>query len=96
METDRLDTARAGVLRQMERAERTMKLGVLGAALVELLLFVVVLTRFDLSSSVERLIFATSVLGYTIVVLGLVALGAHVTRTVGRLVALLEPGDAGH
>jgi len=36
------------------------------------------------------LIFVTSVLGYTIVALGLVALGAHVSRACNRVVAVLE------
>ena len=93
MHTDRLDDIRGGVLRQMERAERNMKLGIFGAALIELLLFILAFTQFDLKNPVERIVFITSVLGYTITVLGLVALGAHVTRSVGRIVALLDRGD---
>ena len=93
MTADRLDSIRHGVLARMERAERNMKLAIYGAAFMELLLFALVLLMFDLRDRVERLVFVTAVLSYTILVLGLVALGAHVTRPVGRIVALLEPGD---
>lgn len=91
-----LDGIRENVLARMERAERNMRLGIFGAALVELALIAIVLFMFDLNDRIERLIFVTSVLSYTIVILGLVALGAHVTRSVGRIIAVLPDGrDAG-
>jgi hypothetical protein len=90
MPAERLDTIREGVLAQMERAERNVRLGILGAALVELALFAVALVMVDLHNRVERLVFVMSVFGYTIVALGLVALGAHVTRTVGRVIAAID------
>jgi hypothetical protein len=93
MTADRLDTIRQSVLTRMERAERNMRLGIYGAALTELLLFVIAFKLVDFSDRLERLLFVLSILSYTIIVLGLVALGAHVTRSVGRLAALVDAAD---
>ena len=93
MTNERLDTIRTSVLTRMERAERNMRLGIYGAALTELLLFVVAFRLVDMSNRLERLVFVLSILSYTIIVLGLVALGAHVTRTVGRLLAAVDVSD---
>ena len=93
MDSERLDTIRHSVLTRMERAERNMRLGIYGAALTELLLFVVAFLLVDLSNRLERLVFVLSILSYTIIVLGLVALGAHVTRSVGRVIAALDASD---
>ena len=93
MSTERLDAIRNSVLTRMERAERNMRLGIFGAAIVELVLFGIAFTLVDMSDRVERLIFVMSVLSYTIILLGLAALGAHVTRSVGRVVAALDPAD---
>lgn len=93
MTPDRLDAMRGGVLQQMERADRNVKRAIVAAAVVELVLFAVVLLAFDVHDPLARLVFVTAVLSYTIVALGLLALGAHVTRTVGRLVALLDTRD---
>jgi hypothetical protein len=93
MTNERLDSIRTSVLTRRERAERNMRLGIYGAALTELLLFVVAFRLVDMSNRLERLVFVLSILSYTIIVLGLVALGAHVTRTVGRLLAAVDPSD---
>jgi uncharacterized membrane protein len=96
MPADRLDTIRTSVLDRMERAERNMKLGIFGALIVELLLFGVAFTMVDWDNRIERLLFIFAVLTYTITALGLAALGAHVTRSVGRVLAAMEtPGEAG-
>ena len=89
MRAERLDSIREGVLARMERADRHVKLAIAGAVLVELVLFVVVLLLMDLDNRVERLIFVTSVLGYTILALGLAALGAHVSRSTSRILTVL-------
>lgn len=93
MPNERLDTIRAGVLTRMERAERNMRLSLIGAALVEVALLGIALSMVDLSNRLERLLFVMSILSYTIVVLGLAALGAHVTRSVGRVLAALDAAD---
>jgi hypothetical protein len=92
MNDERLDDIRGGVLRQMERADRAIKLAIGAAALLELGLLSLVVFTADLRNPVERLIFLTSILSYAIIALGLVALGGHVTRSVGRLASLLGSG----
>ena len=93
MRAERLDTMREGVLARMERADRNMKLAIFGAVLLESVFLAVVLLLIDLENRVERLIFVTSILGYTIVALGLAALGAHVTRSMGRILTVLSDDD---
>jgi hypothetical protein len=93
MPADRLDEIRATVLDQMERSDRNVRLAVYGAAALELVLFAVAIVMVDWSARLERLAFVFSVLTYTIVALGLAALGAHVTRTAGRIVIALDTSD---
>jgi hypothetical protein len=88
-----LDDVRADVLNRMERGERAVRLGVLGAAIMEMLLLLAAITLMNWSDPLHRLLFVLSVCGYTIVVLGLVALGGHVSRVGGRIVAAMEPGE---
>ena len=93
MTNDRLDTIRTGVLDRMERAQRTMRMAVFGAALTELALFAIAFTMVDWDDRFERLLFIFSVLNYTIIAFGLFALGAHVSRSAARVLAAMEPGD---
>jgi hypothetical protein len=90
MQSHRSDDVVAGVLDQMEQHARRMKLAVVGAAAVEGLLMVVALLAVNWNDRTHVLLFIFSVLGYTIVALGLVALGAHVSRVGGRVVAALD------
>ena len=85
-----VDDIREGVLRRMERQTNMIRMVVLAAAGVETLLIALALRVLDLKDPTHALIFITSVLGYTIVVLGLFALGAHVSRAANRVVAVLE------
>jgi hypothetical protein len=80
----------AGVLDRMDHHARMTKLAILGAAAVEGLLMVIALLKVDWADSTHVLLFVFSVLGYTIVALGLVALGAHVSRVGARVVAALD------
>ena len=89
MTTNNLDGIRTGVLDRMERAHRHMRLGIVGAAFTEVVLLAVAFTLVDWSDRIERLLFIFSVLSYTIIALGLVALGAHVTRSVSRVLAAM-------
>ena len=86
-----LDDIRASVLDSVERSAKRMQLAMFAAAALELLLFAAAFYLVDWHHRVERLMFVLSVLSYTIVVLGLFTLGAHVTRTAGKLVAALAP-----
>lgn len=88
-----LDSIRAGVLDRMERGARLTRLAILGAAAVEGLLIVIAILRVDWQNDTQVLLFLFSILSYTIIALGLVALGAHVSRVGARVVAALEGRD---
>ncbi|MCI0437199.1 MAG: hypothetical protein L0271_26715 [Gemmatimonadetes bacterium] len=85
-----LDAIREGVLDRMEKQERAMKLAIAGAAVLEGLLFLAAFLIMDFNDATHRLIVILSVLSYMILALGLIALGAHVSRSVGRIVAVLD------
>ena len=89
MQNDRLDDIRGSVLDRMERAERNMKLGIFGAALAELALFAIAFFMIDWDVRLEKLLFVFAILTYTIIALGLVALGSHVSRSAARILAAL-------
>jgi hypothetical protein len=69
-------------------------MAVIAAAMVEGLLLVIALLMIDWRNDSQILLFVFSVLGYTIVALGLAALGAHVSRVGARVVAALDGRDA--
>lgn len=78
------------VLSRMDRHARMVRLAILAAAMVEGLLMVIALLKVDWTNETQVLLFLFAVLGYTIVALGMVALGAHVSRVGARVVAALE------
>ena len=79
-----------GVLAQMDRHARRVRLAIFGAVAVEGLLMAVAMLKVDWKNDTHLLLFVFSVLGYTIVVLGLAGLGAHVSRVGARVVAALD------
>ena len=85
-----LDRVRAGVLDRMEKADRVQRIGIIAAALLEAAIIAFALIALNWKDRMQVLLFLFSTAGYTIVVLGLVALGAHVSRSVGRVLAALE------
>jgi hypothetical protein len=89
-----LDAVRESVLTRMERADRLTRLAIFVGAAVELALFAIAIYMVDWHSRVERLLFLFSVLSYTIVVMAILALAGHVTRSVGRVLAAMDPGPA--
>jgi hypothetical protein len=88
-----LDAVRTSVLDRMERDTRRVKLAVIGAALVESLMLGLALWQIDFSNRFERSVFLLFILSYTVVALGLLALGAHVSRVGHRVLAALEPSE---
>ena len=82
-----------GVLARMDRHARRVRAAVIAAAMVEGLLLVMALLMIDWKNTTQVLLFVFSVLGYTIIALGLAALGAHVSRVGARVVAALERRD---
>ena len=90
MTPDRLDEIRAGALRRMERSDQTVKLA-LGAALVlEAILLFSALSFLDWNDPLHKLVFLLFMLSYMVMVLGLIALGAHITRSFARLLAVMD------
>ena len=94
MSASKHGSAVPGVLAQMDRHAQRVRMAVIAAAMGEGLLLVVALLKIDWKNDTHVLLFVFSVLGYTIVALGLAALGAHVSRVGARVVAALDGRDA--
>jgi hypothetical protein len=86
----RTDEIRAAVLTRISRTERNFKLAFLAAAIIESLFFVSFLLLADLSNRLHLLLLIATVSSYTIVGLGLFALGAHINRGVLRVLKAIE------
>jgi hypothetical protein len=85
-----LNAVRAEALARAERGERNFKLAFFGALVFEALFLVVFLLAADFSNRTHVLLLIATVGGYTVVVLGLVVLGAHVSRGVARILKAVE------
>ena len=90
MPTPTADDIRIGVLKRMEHQATMVRVATLGAAAIEALMLGLALWLIDWNDRMHILMFVMAVLGYTIVVLGFVALGAHVSRACNRVVAVIE------
>lgn len=71
-------------LDRIERSQRTFKLALAGAVVVEALLLAAMLWLTDFSDRLQALIFVAAVGGYTLIALGLILLATHVDRTLLR------------
>ena len=71
-----LDRLRHSTLERIDRAERHFKLAFVGAALIELAFLVAFLLLADLSQRLHVLLLLSTIATYTLVGIGLVALGA--------------------
>lgn len=89
-----LDTVRAAALARIDRSDRNFKLAFIGAAFVESIFIVAFLLLADFSNRVHVLLLISTVSCYTIIVLGLVALGAHINRGVARVLKAVEIGPS--
>ena len=85
-----LDAVRVAALARIDRSERNFKLAFIGAIIVESLFVVSFLLLADFSNRLHVLLLLSIVSCYTIVVLGLVALGAHVNRGIARILKAVE------
>jgi hypothetical protein len=85
-----LDGVRGEALARIERGERNFKLAFFAAVAFEALFLVVFLLAADFSNRTHVLLLVATVGGYTVVVLGLVVLGAHVSRVGGRVLKAIE------
>jgi len=86
----KLDEVRAAALARVDRSERNFKLAFLGAGFVEVLFILSFILLADLSDRLHLLLLISTVSCYSIVVLGLFALGAHINRGVARVLKAVE------
>ena len=85
-----LDQLRANALRQMDVARRNFLAAFWGAFLFEGLFTLGILYYVDWKNPLHMLILCCTGVIYMPVILGLVALGAHVNRVVLRVLARLD------
>lgn len=85
-----LDSVRAAALARIDRSERNFKLAFFAAAIVETAFVVSFVLLADLSNRLHVLLLVSTVSCYSIVVLGLVALGAHINRGIARVLKAVE------
>ena len=85
-----IDDIREGALNRVERQAAMVRIAILGGVAVEALAIGLALWLVDWNDRTHVLIFVMGVLGYTIIVLALAALAAHVSRASNRIVAVLE------
>jgi hypothetical protein len=90
-EADNIDTIRRATLERIEQTERHYKAAFYGAAILETLLLAGFLLLADFKSDRTHLLLLLATVGsYSILVLGLVALGAHVNRNSLRVLKAIE------
>jgi len=92
-ETTHLNGVRSEALNRMERSERNFKIAFYSAVVIEGLFLVAFLLKANLKDPLHSLLLLSTVASYTIIIFGLLALGAHVSRntqTVLRAIELLE------
>lgn len=86
----RLDEIRSDVLARMDRAERNYKLVFVVAALVEGAFLIAFLLLADLANRTHVLLLLATVMTYSILSVGLIALGAHVNRAILRVLQAID------
>ena len=90
-----LDEVRDTALASIERSERNFKLAFMVAAVWEALFLLAYILAADFSNRLHLLLLIATVGSYSMVVIGLVALGAHINRGVLRILKAIELLRAG-
>ncbi len=90
MTTADLDRVRTNALKIIDAAERSFKLSLFGALFFEALFTAGILYFVDWRDPLQMLIVCCTGIIYMPVVLGLVALGAHMNRCTLRVLARLD------
>ena len=85
-----LEQMRANALKQMDRAQRYFKASLFGAVLFEALFTLGIIYFVNFRDPLHMLIVCCTGLIYMPVILGLVALGAHMNRNTLRVLARLD------
>ena len=86
----KLDEVRAAALARIDRSQRNFKLAIVAAFFVESLFIISFFLLADFSNRMHVLLLISTVSCYSIVVIGLVALGAYINRGVARLLKAIE------
>ena len=90
MSEPNLDRVRVSVLDRFDRAERNFRFAFGGAVALEAAFLLGFLLLADLSNRLHVLLLMSGVGVYGILCLGLVALGAHVSRCTERVLRAIE------
>jgi len=90
MTTEQTPNPTGDVLDRIDRAERRYKLAFLAACGVEAVMLGMYLALADFGNRTHVLLLVAMVATYTIVGIGLVALGAHVNRNTLRLLRAIQ------
>jgi hypothetical protein len=85
-----MDEMRSEVLRRMDRAERMYKVAFFGAVALEGVFLVLFLFAADFSNRTHVLILLGTVMTYSVLALGLVALGSHLNRAILRVLQAID------
>ena len=86
----KLDEVRASALARIDRSQRNFKLAIVAAFFVESLFIISFFLLADFSNRMHVLLLISTVSCYSIVVIGLVALGAYINRGMARLLKAIE------
>ena len=92
--TERSQNPTADALDRIDRAERHYKRAFLAAVAVEAAALPVYLLLADFNNRTHVLLLLASIATYTIIAIGLVALGAHVNRNTLRILRAVEMAAA--
>jgi hypothetical protein len=87
---NRLDDIRSDVLARIDRAERNYKLAFVAAGVVEAIFLIAFVFLADFKDRTHVLILLGTVMTYSMVAVGLVALGAHVNRAILRVLQAID------
>jgi hypothetical protein len=85
-----LDNVRAAALARIDRSERNFRLAFIAAVIVESAFVISFVLLADFTNRLHVLLLLSTVSCYSIVILGLVALGTHISRGVARILKALE------
>ncbi len=85
-----IDVIRGAALNRIDRSERHYRLAFFGAAVIEMFFLVGFLLLADLKDRTQLLILLATVAVYSILALGLVALGAYINRSTLRVLKAVE------
>jgi lipopolysaccharide export LptBFGC system permease protein LptF len=88
--TENIDKVRKQALNKIEKSERQYKLAFFCACVIETTFVVAFFFLADFSNRMHLLLFISVIATYTIIGMGLFALGAHINKSVGRILQAIE------